>query len=125
PWWTNAGHAGDVVAPRPGPYVATFRGPDNSGSTSQPATRTVTVSDFSIGASPSSQTVAPGAGTSYTATIAAINGFAGAVSFGAAGLPAGASARVDPPPPEGSRRPARRVTTEPRRRPGGDAAWQR
>jgi hypothetical protein len=52
--------------------------------------------DFSLSASPASQTVAQGASTSYTVTIARTGGFAGAVTLSASGLPAGASASFGP-----------------------------
>jgi hypothetical protein len=52
--------------------------------------------DFSIGASPASQTVTAGAGTSYTASTSAIAGFSGTVTFSASGLPAGATASFNP-----------------------------
>src|SRR6478672_1439783 len=52
--------------------------------------------DFSITASPASQTVTAGAGTSYTATVASSGGFTGAVSFSVSGLPSGASATFNP-----------------------------
>src|SRR5262249_4219919 len=48
--------------------------------------------DFSISATPASQTVTAGNGASYTATIGALNGFAGAVNLGVSGLPSGATA---------------------------------
>jgi hypothetical protein len=115
---STAQNPGDVVYSTPGSYVATLRVTDNGGSTSQPATRSITVPDFSIGASPSSQTVAPGAGTSYTATIAPINGFAGAVSFGVAGLPAGATATFNPTSVNGSGSSTMSVTTSATTPPG-------
>src|SRR5206468_7111633 len=52
--------------------------------------------DYSIAASPASQTVVQGAGTSYTATVTPSNGFTGTVTFGVTGLPAGASATFSP-----------------------------
>ncbi|MDE3099205.1 MAG: RICIN domain-containing protein [Verrucomicrobiota bacterium] len=52
--------------------------------------------DFSISASPSSQTVTAGNGTTYTTSISALNGFSGAVSLGVSGLPSGASASFSP-----------------------------
>jgi hypothetical protein len=58
--------------------------------------------DFSITASPASQTVTAGAGTSYTATVAASGGFTGAVSFSVSGLPSGASATFNPTSVTGS-----------------------
>jgi hypothetical protein len=52
--------------------------------------------DFSISASPSSQTVAQGHSVPYTATAAALLGFNGSVTFNATGLPAGATASFNP-----------------------------
>ncbi|HET9167115.1 MAG TPA: hypothetical protein VFP11_14040 [Candidatus Angelobacter sp.] len=58
--------------------------------------------DFSIAASPASQTVTQGGGTSYTATITASGGFTGVVSFSVSGLPSGASASFNPTSVTGS-----------------------
>jgi len=58
--------------------------------------------DFSITASPASQTVTQGGGTSYTATVAALGGFTGTVSFSVSGLPSGASASFNPTSVTGS-----------------------
>lgn len=58
--------------------------------------------NFSITASPASQTVTAGAGTSYTATVAASGGFTGAVSFSVSGLPSGATASFNPTSVTGS-----------------------
>ena len=52
--------------------------------------------DFSISASPSSQTVAPGSGTSYGVSVTASGGFTGSVAFSASGLPTGATASFSP-----------------------------
>ena len=52
--------------------------------------------NFSITASPASQTVTAGGGTSYTATVAASGGFTGTVAFSVSGLPTGASASFSP-----------------------------
>ncbi|HEY2114653.1 MAG TPA: hypothetical protein VGJ51_06165 [Candidatus Angelobacter sp.] len=52
--------------------------------------------NFSITATPASQTVTAGAGTSYTATVAASGGFTGVVGFTISGLPTGASASFNP-----------------------------
>jgi len=67
--------------------------------------------DFSLSASPSSQTVAPGAGTSYTATVTPSGGFTGTVTFSASGLPAGAGASFNPASVAGSGSSAMTVTT--------------
>ncbi len=98
--WTFPGGSppsGSVAAPgsvtyqTPGSYTATLRVTDNGGLTSLPATRTVTVSDFSLSASPSSRTVAPGSGAVYTTTVTTGSGFTGTVDFTVTGLPSGAT----------------------------------
>ena len=87
---------GNVTYSTPGTYVASFRVTDNGGLTSPAATRTITVPDFSLSATPSSQTVSPGGGTSYTATVTAGAGFTGTVNFSVSGLPSGATASFNP-----------------------------
>jgi hypothetical protein len=47
--------------------------------------------DFSIAASPSSQTVSPGAKTTYAVSVTRLNGFTGSVSPAVSGLPSGAT----------------------------------
>jgi hypothetical protein len=54
------------------------------------------VGDFSITASPASQTVQAGTGTSYTATITPSGGFTGTVDLSVSGLPAGATGSFAP-----------------------------
>lgn len=54
--------------------------------------------DFSLSASPASQSVVQGAGTSYTVTVTPSGGFAGPVTFSASGLPAGAASSFSPNP---------------------------
>ncbi|MBU6409051.1 MAG: heparin lyase I family protein, partial [Verrucomicrobia bacterium] len=58
--------------------------------------------DFSITATPSSQTVTAGNGTSYTTTIGSLNGFSGTVSLSVGGLPSNASASFNPASVTGS-----------------------
>jgi VCBS repeat-containing protein len=48
--------------------------------------------DFTIAASPSSQTVTKGQATAYTVTVTRVNGFTGSVTLSVSGLPAAASA---------------------------------
>jgi hypothetical protein len=93
---STAANAGAVTYSTPGAYTATFRVTDNRGLTSAPATRTITVSDFSVSAPPASQSVLPGGSTTYTATVAPLNGFTGTVAFGVTGLPSGATATFNP-----------------------------
>jgi hypothetical protein len=88
---------GDVAYATPGSYTASFNVTDNSGAKSSNATRTVTVSSFSLSATPSSQTVAPGSSASYTATVTPANGFTGTVGLTVTGLPSGATATFSPP----------------------------
>jgi uncharacterized membrane protein len=52
--------------------------------------------DFSVVATPSSQTVPPTKGTSYTVSVTPSYGFTGNVSFSVTGLPAGAKASFSP-----------------------------
>jgi endoglucanase len=67
--------------------------------------------DFSLSATPASQSVTAGASTTYTATVAALNGFAGNVSLSATGLPSGASASFNPASVAGSGSSSLTVTT--------------
>src|SRR5258708_34868642 len=58
--------------------------------------------DFSLSASPASQTVVPPASTSYTVTVTPSGGFTGSVTLSSSGLPAGAPRPPSPhrtPPP--------------------------
>ena len=87
---------GNVTYTTPGTYVATLRVTDNGGLVSPAATRTITIADFSLTATPSSRTILPGASTSYTATVAPVNGFTGTVAFSVTGLPSGATATFNP-----------------------------
>jgi hypothetical protein len=65
-----------------------------------------TTPDFSLSASPSSQTVAAGNSTSYTATVTSFNGFNSPVSLGVSGCPSNATCTLNPtsvtPPSNGS-----------------------
>ncbi|HWG40405.1 MAG TPA: hypothetical protein VN658_07645, partial [Candidatus Acidoferrales bacterium] len=63
---------------------------------------TVTAPDFSISATPSTQTVTAGGNTTYTVSTSALNGFTGSVSLGTSGLPAGATASFSPASISGS-----------------------
>jgi len=52
--------------------------------------------DFSLSASPASQTVVQGNGTTYTINVAALGGFSGTVNLSLTGLPAGATGTFKP-----------------------------
>jgi hypothetical protein len=58
--------------------------------------------DFSISASPSSQTVTAGNSTTYSVTIGALNGFTGTVNLKVSGLPTGATGSFTPSSVTGS-----------------------
>jgi PKD repeat protein len=87
---------GSVTYSTPGTYVASLTVSDNGGLTSPAATRTITVPDFSLSATPASRSIPPGGGTSYTATVTPGAGFSGTVSFSLSGLPSGATASFNP-----------------------------
>src|SRR5439155_241915 len=82
-----------------GTYTLTITGVSGS------LTHTTTVSlvvtapvNFTLGASPSSQTVLPGGSTSYSVTISPTGGFSGQVNLSVGGLPSGASGSYAPNP---------------------------
>jgi hypothetical protein len=86
-----------------GTYTLTITG--MSGSLTHSTTVNLVVNappDFSISASPSSQTVTQGNSTTYTTTISALNGFTGTVSFSVSGLPTGATGSFNPTSVAGS-----------------------
>lgn len=83
-----------------GTYVLNITG--TSGGVVQSTSVTVVVSSFTISATPSSQTVKKGAGTTYTAKITAVNGFSGVVMFSITGLPSLATATFNPASVTGS-----------------------
>jgi hypothetical protein len=60
------------------------------------ATLNVVAPDFSVSVSPGTTSVAPGGTATYTVTVAALNGFTGAVSLSATGLPVGATPTFSP-----------------------------
>jgi len=74
--------------------------------------------DFSISASPASQTVLQGNSTTYTVTVTPSGGFSGTVTLSASGLPSGASASFNPPTIIGSGSSTMTVTTSASTPPG-------
>lgn len=67
--------------------------------------------DFSIAASPASQTVTRGSSTTYTVTVGALNGFTGTVSLSVSGLPSRATASFNPSSIAGSGSSTLTITT--------------
>ena len=62
----SVANPGNVQYSTPGTFVASFQATDNRGLASPIVSRTITVPDFTLSATPSSQTVSAGAGASYT-----------------------------------------------------------
>ena len=73
--------------------------------------QTQTQQDFSISATPASQTVSPGSSTAYSVNVTAVGGFAGSTSFTATGLPTGATATFNPTTVTGTGSSTMTVTT--------------
>jgi len=103
--WTFAGGTpassaaatpGSVTYSTPGAYTASLAVTDDRGAASAPATRTITVADFSLSATPPLRTVLPGGSATYTATVSSLAGFTGTVAFSVTGLPTGATAAFSP-----------------------------
>ena len=81
-------------------YPFTITG--TSGSLTHSTTATLVVQaasptgDFSLSATPASQTVTAGGGTTYSVSVASSGGFSGSVALSASGLPAGVTAGFSP-----------------------------
>jgi len=67
--------------------------------------------DFSISATPSSQTINAGSMTTYAVNVTASNGFGGSVTLGVSGLPSGASGFFTPASVTGTNSSTLTVTT--------------
>jgi len=106
---------GNVIYSSPGSFTATLTVTDNAGLTDpNPPTRTITVNpapDFSISASPSSQSTTQGGNAGYTVSVSPLNGFTDTVNFSVSGLPSGASASFVPASVSGSGSSTLTVTT--------------
>ncbi|HET8888291.1 MAG TPA: protease pro-enzyme activation domain-containing protein [Candidatus Angelobacter sp.] len=79
------------VATPTGSYSLTITATDGALSHTASVTLVVTTPDFSLIATPALQTIVGGDTANYTATVSALNGYTGTVSFSVSGLPAGAS----------------------------------
>ena len=89
---------GNVVYSTVGQYTASLTVTDSAGITdpSPPVVNISVFSPYSLSGSPGTQTVKPGGSTSYTVTVTPGTGFTGNISFGASGLPSGATATFSP-----------------------------
>jgi hypothetical protein len=101
-----------------GSYTLTITGSDGTNTHSTSVTLVVSTPDFSITASPSSQTINQGNPTSYTVTLNPISGYSGTVSFGLSGQPAGVSFNFAPATLTGSGSTVLNITTATTTTPG-------
>ncbi len=84
-------------------YTLTITG--TSGSLTHTTSVTLIVNsapDFAIGATPPTQTVAAGSGTTYNVSLTGSGGFSSAVTLSVSGLPTGANASFSPNPATGA-----------------------
>jgi len=100
PKTSTLANPGSVTYSTAGTYVTTLTVTDNQGVTDpHPPTRTITVTgppDFTLGVTPSLQSVQQGGVSPYTTEIDGTNNFTGNVALRVSGLPAGASASFNP-----------------------------
>jgi hypothetical protein len=103
---------GNVTYPAQGTYTATLTVTDNANLTDpNPPTRKITVTDFSITPSPSTQSIVQGGKVPYTVSVSALNGFADTVNLSVSGLPSAATAAFVPTSIAGSGSSTLTVTT--------------
>ncbi|MGH9678758.1 MAG: galactose oxidase-like domain-containing protein, partial [Candidatus Acidiferrales bacterium] len=105
-WVLPGGNPSSSTLQNPGPVTYSATGSDvasltvtdsNGLSDPNPPTRTITVvPNFSLSASPATQTVVQGGGTTYTATVTPGTGFTSTVALTVSGLPSGATASFNP-----------------------------
>jgi hypothetical protein len=81
-----------------GSYPVTISGTSGTLAHNTTVTLVVSAPDFSLSATPTSQTVTPGNSTTYTVSVTPAAGFTGSVSLSTSGLPAGAAASFSPNP---------------------------
>jgi uncharacterized membrane protein len=101
-----------------GSYALSITGSDGTLTHTASVTLMVSAPDFSLSATPGSQTINQGGATSYSVAVNAISGYTGTVSFAVSGLPAGASATFNPPSVVAGSSTALNITTVPSIVPG-------
>jgi uncharacterized membrane protein len=85
-----------------------------SGSLTHTAQVTMVVADFSIAASPSSQTVSGGSRTTFTVSVTALGPFSAVVNFSVSGLPTRTSSSFTPTSVAGSGNTTLTISTKPK-----------
>ena len=94
---SNVQNPGPVTYSIPGTHVATLTVTDSQGvSDPHPPSVTITVPDFTLGVSPTLNSVTLGANAPYAITVTGGTAFVGNVSLSVSGLPAGATALFNP-----------------------------
>ena len=96
----------------PGNYSLTITA--TSGNLTHTAKVSLQVADFSISASPSSQTVGRNSQTTFTVSVAALGPFSGSVTFLVSGLPARVTSSFVPTSVTGSGTTTLTITTKPK-----------
>lgn len=94
-----------------GSYTVTLIVTDDKGSRNAAST-TAAIADFTLSASPASQTALQGSSATYTITVNPSGGFSQVVNFSIAGLPSGASYSFNPTAVAGSGASTLAVTTQ-------------
>jgi hypothetical protein len=84
-------------SPSPTPTSTPTPSPTPAVTPSPSATPTPGAPDFTLTASPSSETIERGQSASFALTVTPVNGFTGPVTFAVDGLPVGATATFSPP----------------------------
>jgi hypothetical protein len=104
PATSNLANPGAVTYSNAGTYVASLTVTDNSGVTDpNPPTLTVTVTpDFSVSATPTVLSVAPGGNATTNVTVTPAGQFLGTVTFSVTGLPSGVTPSFNPSSISGS-----------------------